>query len=545
MLMNWGQVLGNEITYPAAIFKSINGAPCCSQPLSQSKFDDCAEITIPHNDALYTPYNVSCLNFIRSPPCLRCDVQVRTPLNLHTTPIDASTIYGNCLKDANELREFKAGLLKDSSSRFLMNLGFEEENDCGDYHKKFYPHDKTPCFKSGDSYVNNNPFKTALVTSLFREHNRLASRLSQINPNWDDERLFQESRKIIGAVMEVITYKEFLPSILSPDIMEAYQLNLLSGPYYTEYNALINPATSVEFTSSVMRSIGHSMISSNTTLSFFNGTTVLYPLKETFFWVRALEDGYIDALNRGSLTQAINIPDIYIDDVARNFMMKVHSSYGPEYGWDIASLDINRGRDHGVASYVTFRSLCQPSFDVTSVSFEAFASESVMSVTNANKLSQVYESPEDVDLYTGILMENPLPGSLIGSTGNCLWGREFYAHKFGDRYYFEHGRQSGSFTAQQLMALKQVTLSKIICENGDEYPNEKIQARSMFLPNPETNPLVDCSSLPDLDLSPWTESITSGPIMAPFSGPLRPPMQPMQGPPLSPPFIFPNIFAFN
>ena len=507
MLMNWGQVLGNEITYPAGIDNmfAYDPEPCCSRPKGETKFDDCSEVNISSSDPFYGKYNFSCLNFIRSPACIRCKVQPRTPLNLHTTHIDAGTIYGNCLLDSNRLREFKGGLLKDSQTNLLREVGTQDVESagfCAVLQKKYYPEEEITCFKSGDSYVNNNPFKTALVTALYRQHNRVARNLAKVNPQWDDERLYQESRKIVGAIMEVITYQEFLPSLLSPETMKTYNLEV-SSDQFTEYKENLNPSTSAEFTAVGMRSIGHSMINGNTSMVFFDGRRLSYPLKDYFFYQKALHEGYFDALIKGSVVEPANMVDIYMDDVARNLFQKVHPPYGPPYGNDISTIDIMRGRDFGVASYLTFRKFCDDSCKMTDIeSFEALATDGVISYENAIKLSKAYQSPGDIDLYTGMLIETPLPGSLMGPTGNCIWGKEFHRKKFGDRYYFEHGNQAGSFTQSQLSSLKKVTLAKILCQNGDEYPNHKIQGKAMLLPS-QDNPEVDCSSLPDLDWLAW------------------------------------------
>ena len=59
------------------------------------------------------------------------------------------------------------------------------------------------------------PLLTVMHTLLVREHNRVAARLAQLNPSWNDEIVYQESRRIVVAEMQHITFTEWLPNILS------------------------------------------------------------------------------------------------------------------------------------------------------------------------------------------------------------------------------------------------------------------------------------------------------------------------------------------
>ena len=47
-----------------------------------------------------------------------------------------------------------------------------------------------------------------------RQHNKVAYKLAEVNPHWGDDRTYEEARKIIGGIMQHITFTEYLPKVL-------------------------------------------------------------------------------------------------------------------------------------------------------------------------------------------------------------------------------------------------------------------------------------------------------------------------------------------
>ena len=90
-------------------------------------------------------------------------------------------------------------------------------------------------------------------TLWFREQNRIAAKLLEMHADWDGERIYQETRKIIGAMMQHITYKHWLPAILGED-----GYNRWIGEY-KGYDPNVNPNIANEFATAAFR-FGHTLI---------------------------------------------------------------------------------------------------------------------------------------------------------------------------------------------------------------------------------------------------------------------------------------------
>ncbi len=259
----------------------------------------------------------------------------RQQINEISTYIDASNVYGSDTVRAAALRTFAAGQLKTSDGNLL------PLNTAG------LPNAGGPdpgMFLAGDVRANDQVGLTAMHTLFVREHNRLADLLATQNPVLTDEDLYQTSRRIVGAEMQIITYNEFLPMLLGPGTP--------SSLGYV-YDPAVNASMGNEFSTAFYR-FGHSMLDPNLLLVDNSGTTTgTLALRDAFFnpdFLKA-DPTRVDQLLMGlSVQQAQEIDTLLIDDV-RNFL------FGPpgSGGMDLAALNIQRGRDHGLPDYNTLR----------------------------------------------------------------------------------------------------------------------------------------------------------------------------------------------
>ncbi len=219
LVYQWGQFLDHDMS---------------ATPAGTTEY---VPIPLPNTEVIFTediPFN-------RSDYQMTTDARgnkLRQQLNMITSFIDGSNVYGSDSKRATWLRTMRNGKMKTSSGNLLpyntrngelsgaIDLTAPEMANDSDHHVK--------TFVAGDDRAAENPVLTSLHTLFVREHNRICDSLIRLGMR-NDEQMYQIARKIVGAEIEAITYQEFLPALgiilqpysgykdnVRPDIMNSF-----------------------------------------------------------------------------------------------------------------------------------------------------------------------------------------------------------------------------------------------------------------------------------------------------------------------------------
>ncbi len=143
------------------------------------------------------------------------ELGVREQMNQATSYIDLSHVYSTSEYVGRKvLRDIDGGYLlspTEPDGRYMLLRDQDDHNGCNRPEMAAL---NQYCFKSGDARVNQFIGLTAMNQVWMREHNRVTDFFIKINPHWDDERLYQETRRVVIAEMQHVVYNEFLPLLL-------------------------------------------------------------------------------------------------------------------------------------------------------------------------------------------------------------------------------------------------------------------------------------------------------------------------------------------
>lgn len=135
------------------------------------------------------------------------------------------------------------------------------------------------------------------------------------------------------------------------------------------------------------------------------------------------------------------------------------------YGADIISIDIQRARDQGLASYVDIRRQCglQPAVNCFDDLYE------IMHPDNVELIKNTYDDINDVDYYVGGIFETYeiLGNPLVGPTFGCVIARQWDNFAGGDIYYYTNPSSPYPFTKDQIAAIQAYSISNLLCANSN------------------------------------------------------------------------------
>ena len=357
---------------------------------------------------------------------------VREQINQITAFIDGSVIYGSDEERTAELRTFEGGLLKTSEGDLLPYNEAGLDNAGGPFDSLFL---------AGDIRANENVALTAMHTIWVREHNRIATELAAENPDLTDEEIYQQARQIVAGELQAITFNEFLPALFGTDAISEY----------AGYDSTVDPSIANEFSTAAYR-FGHTLLSSELLRLDENGDVAdegNLALLNAFFNPGELEENGVDSILLGATVQVAQELDNEVVDDIRNFLFGAPGSGG----FDLASLNIQRGRDHGLSDY-----------NSTRVALGLAAVESFSEITSdpdvAAKLEQLYGTVDNIDLWVGGLAEDHLVGSSMGETFSTIIIDQFERLRDGDRFWYEN-----VFSGDDLAEIDGTTLADVIERN--------------------------------------------------------------------------------
>jgi peroxidase len=375
----------------------------------------------------------------------------RQQVNVVTAWLDGSQVYGSDAATALKLRTLQGGRLKTSpggdgiigtaddllpynNSTYFPTGTLPMANDA-----HLVPDDQL--FAAGDVRANENIELTSLQTLFVREHNRIAGQLKHDNPSWNDETIYQNARARVIGEMQAITFRQWLPSLLGSNAVPAYR----------GYNAAVNPGIANEFSTAIFR-LGHSLLGDDVEFLDNNGMPVADPasLSEAFFNPPLLTANGISPILKYLSSDPSSELDTTVVNSVRNFL------FGPPGagGLDLASLNIQRGRDHGLADYNSMRA----AYGLPKVT--SFA-QITHNVDVQGKLQQLYGNVNNVDAWVGALAEDHLAGSSAGPLIQKVMIDQFTRLRDGDRFWYQR-----VFSGSTLQQLDNTTLADVISRNS-------------------------------------------------------------------------------
>ncbi|XP_028027269.1 peroxidase-like [Bombyx mandarina] len=465
---------------------------CCKE---EGKSDPmCAPNFIPEFDPVHRFSGHKCFNMTipMTFQNLGCIENGTTPsrIDFTTTFFDLSNIYEFSAGSLNQVRSYEGGQLK-----YEVVNGRQFPSDASDNTTCFIKQAiSTGCSRN----VPNGVLGSNLFTTWFwRFHNYVAQQLANLNPSWDDERLFYTARDIVVAFHLQMFYYEFLPEILGKDHMIEDEIILGNSTGFRDiYDETVEPQIALEY---AYASRWFHTIQYGAQKLFDKNFNFIkeVPMVNFSLSVQSLAIGDImSTVTRGSYYQATGKADSAVDpDISDIGLGPVQEVF------DIPTTDLAKGRYFGLPSYTKYRDFCS-GYSKKHVDFDDLTDH--ISDEKIQQLKQVYETAEDIELMAGIWVENVTEGAQVPPTVHCLLSNQLKRSIIIDRHWYERPNRPHAFNYEQLQEIRKASLALLLCYVGDDV--EKIQPKAFTIVGKGNN-LVSCDEIPAIDFTHWKEEL--------------------------------------
>jgi hypothetical protein len=465
----------------------------------------------------------------------------REQVNTVSAYIDGSAVYGD---DATRLEWLRSGpvdgSLEDNGARLLLPGGLLPRGDARGDSADAPPMSLSGrllaspanAMVAGDVRANENIALAATQTLFAREHNRIVDAL----PNaLSEEEKFQVARRVVSAEQQWITYQEFLPAL-------GVRLSRYRG-----YDPSEDASLSNEF--AVVGYRAHSMVHGELEPTAPAGTysvaqlaafarqgieverdgdslTLVTPLNLAFENPDLLASVGVGPVLAGIGAEREYRNDEQIDNQLRSVLFQVPKPGADPLACldgpplpdcfsgvvDLAAIDIERGRDHGIPSYNALRRAygLVPKTSFTAITgerterfprdpaidrdppiddpdildvlrladehgqdvplgtpaAETDAVRAVRRTTVAARLKAIYTDVDDVDAFVGMAAERHVPGSEFGELQRAIWARQFESLRDGDRFFYANDPALAAIERRYGITYRH-TLADVIRANSD------------------------------------------------------------------------------
>merc|ERR1712088_1034999 len=497
MVMQFGQFLDHDITLtPVAELTCCEPGFLFIDRLQPENMQRCLNLEIDGQCIPFTRSDTYCTGG-QSVGRVEKAKAHREQMNAVTAFVDGSQIYGSDFATAYGLRAPPAPGAR-HGARLLTNSEFDDveilpqRSQC----PFFFSTGNPSGLIAGDVRAAEQPGLASIQTLFLNEHNRIVEGLRphaeavDMDQDVREVLLYQLARQLVGAELQQIVYREYLPVVLGQSALG----DLASTE--TVYNPDVDPSIRNEFAAVAYR-FGHSSVSDT-----FQGAFA-WPLSFHFldsldtdsdFFVRG--DSGTNWMHEmvGAANQLAPAADLEVGDALRNQLREFVSGH-PD---DLVARNIQRAREHGIPSYMKLRQAVLGAAETNERPAE-------IDPSTWDRLLAVYGNSDDIDAFTGGLAEQSQDGGMVGPLFAEIIRRQFELLRDGDRFFFTH-KEDPSTKARGLgpvakSAILKRTLGAVLC---DVIPQDIITTKpigqSVFkFQDSHENPVLDCSSVAKMD----------------------------------------------